>query len=360
MRKHWIRIISLSVGGLALLGFILVQADWLSLGKANAPEKNTPKLSEDRRPPVKGMIVKKAALQNRIKVTGTLLPDEEVSVTSEVAGRVVSINFAEGQQVSQGTLLVKINDAELRAQLERLKAQVQLYENREFRQRKLLEKGGVSQDEYEGIVAELNAFRAQVKETQAQIQRTEIRAPFAGIVGLRQVSNGSYINPGTSVVRLVNQQRLKVEFSVPEKYANAVRAGQKILVSGESLSEALPAQIYAIEPKINLETRTLTVRAYLNNSDNRLVPGAFVDIAIILEELENAIEVPTVAVIPELGGQKVFIYKQGKAIYTPVKTGLRGEQTVQITEGLAPGDTLITSGILNVRPDIEVNLLAVE
>ncbi|NJL12953.1 MAG: efflux RND transporter periplasmic adaptor subunit [Microscillaceae bacterium] len=360
MKKHWIRIISLMALGLGLLVFILVQAKWLSFGKASAPEKTANKPIEDRRPPVRGMIIKKAVLQNRIKVTGTLLPDEEVSVTSEVAGRVVRINFAEGQQVSQGTLLVKINDAELRAQLERLKAQVQLYENREFRQRKLLEKGGVSQDEYEGIVAELNAFQAQVKETQAQIQRTEIRAPFAGTVGLRQVSNGSYINPGTSVVQLVNQQRLKIEFSVPEKYANAVRAGQKILVSGESLPEPLPAQIYAIEPKINLETRTLTVRAYLNNPNNRLVPGAFVDIAIILEEVENAIEVPTVAVIPELGGQKVFVYKAGKAIYTVVKTGLRGEQTVQITEGLLPGDTLITSGILNVRPNVEVNLLTVE
>ncbi len=363
MKKHWVRILSIVSIVIIILGILAFQTGWISLSspKENKEAKSDTKTSQNNLPLVRASIMKSTTLVDAIKVTGTLLPNEEVELTSEIAGKIISINFQEGQNVAQGALLVKMNNAELTAQVDRLKAQITLYENREYRQRKLLEKGGVSQDEYEGIVAELNALKAQLREIQATLLKTEIRAPFAGTIGLRKVSNGSYVNPGTSIVRLVNLQKLKIEFSVPEKYSAKIKVGQSVLVRSEILTgDTLKAFIYAVEPKINLETRTLTVRAELNNAQQRLIPGGFVDIEIILATYPNSIQIPSIALIPELGGQKVFKYQNGKAMAVDVKTGIRGQQFLQITEGLSLGDTVITSGILNIRPGAEVELQGID
>lgn len=363
MKKHWVRILSIGIIIIVILGIVVVQAGWLGLGTPNEKKttENEAKANSNKLPLVRASIMKSTNLVDAIKVTGSLLPNEEVELTSEIAGKIISINFREGQNVAQGALLVKMNNAELTAQVDRLKAQITLYENREYRQRKLLEKGGVSQDEYEGIVAELNALKAQLREIQATLLKTEIRAPFAGTIGLRKVSNGSYVNPGTSIVRLVNLQKLKIEFSVPEKYSSKIKVGQSVLVRSEILSgDTLQAYVYAIEPKINLETRTLTVRAELNNAQQKLIPGGFVDIEIILATYPNSIQIPNIALIPELGGQKVFKYQNGKAMAIDVKTGIRGQQFLQITDGLSIGDTVITSGILNIRPGAEVELQGID
>ncbi len=361
MQKHWIRTVSIIFTLVIILGLVALQTGWIGLGAAKEEKNNAasaPNKSENKDlPEVRADIIKHSTLIDAIKVTGTLLPNEEVELTSEIAGKITAINFQEGQIVGKGALLVRMNNTELTAQVDRLKAQITLYENREYRQRKLLEKGGASQDEYDAVLAELNALKAQVRETQANLSKTEIRAPFSGTVGLRKVSNGSYVNPGTSIVSLVNLQKLKIEFSVPEKYSGQIKKGLKILVRSEILEgDILEALVYAIEPKINLETRTLTVRAEMNNSQQRLIPGGFVDIEIILGQYPNTIQIPTIALIPELGGQKVFRYEKGMAVTVPVKTGIRGQQVIQITEGLSIGDTIITSGILNVRPDAEVKL----
>lgn len=366
MQKHWIRIVSILFTLVILIGLIALQAGWINLQGSNkekeAKDTAAPSKSKEKDlPSVRASIIKSTTLSDAIKVTGTLLPNEEVELTSEVAGKIIGINFKEGQAVSQGALLVRMSNTELTAQLDRLKAQITLYENREYRQRKLLEKGGASQDEYDAVLSELNALKAQVRETEANLSKTEIRAPFSGTVGLRKVSNGSYVNPGTSIVSLVNLQKLKIEFSVPEKYSSKIKKGLKILVRSEILEgDTLEAFVYAIEPKINLETRTLTVRAELNNAQQRLIPGGFVDIEIILAQYPNTIQIPTIAIIPELGGQKVFRYENGTAVTVPVKTGVRGEQTIQVTDGLSVGDTVITSGILNVRPGSKVDLQEVK
>ncbi len=363
MKKHWVRILSIGIIAIVFLSILAWQSGWINLSSSKEKQttENNTKASKSSLPLVRASIMRSTTLVDAIKVTGTLLPNEEIELTSEIAGKIISINFQEGQNVAQGALLVKMSNAELTAQVDRLKAQITLYENREYRQRKLLEKGGVSQDEYEGIVAELNALKAQLREIQATLLKTEIRAPFAGTIGLRKVSNGSYVNPGTSIVRLVNLQKLKIEFSVPEKYSAKVKAGQSVLVRSEILAgDTLQAYIYAVEPKINLETRTLTVRAELNNAQQRLIPGGFVDIEIILASYPNSIQIPNIALIPELGGQKVFKYQNGKAVAVDVKTGIRGQQFLQITEGLSLGDTIITSGILNIRPGAEIELQGID
>ncbi|MDX2302946.1 MAG: efflux RND transporter periplasmic adaptor subunit [Microscillaceae bacterium] len=334
------------------------------IGKANstptAPKKaNTPPGGAGAAPQevfAKATVVKKSNMTDKIKVTGSVLPNEQVELTSEVGGIITAINFSEGMRVGQGSVLVRIQDAELHAQSERLDAQIKLYENREYRQQKLLEKGGVSQDEYDAVLAELNALKAQKKEVQAKIAKTIITAPFSGTVGLRKVSKGSYINPGTPIVSLVNLDQLKIEFSIPEKYMSKLSIGQTVNIRSEVSEDAFVGRIYAIEPRIDLTTRTITARAILNNPGNTIMPGAFVTIEIILKEYPDAVQIPSVAIIPELGGQKVFKYQGGKSVSVPVKTGIRTAGSVQITEGLSIGDTVITSGILNMRPNIDVKL----
>ncbi len=356
--RKTIRIVSLSIILLVLVVAVVLKTGLFSFGaeKEKSSETSASSAGPSNEVLGRGTVVKKSKLVDRIRVTGTVLPNEEVELTTEVGGIITQINFQEGQQIAQGALLVKINASDLQAQLERLEAQAELYKNREYRQKKLLERGGVSQDEYDAVLSELNALKAQIKEVRARILKTEIRAPFSGTVGLRNVSKGSFVNPGTSIVRLVNISKLKIEFSAPEKYMNKLNPGQTVNIISELNKETYQGKIYAIEPKINLDTRTLTARAILNNSDRSLMPGAFVNVEIILKEYDDALQVPAIAVIPELGGQKVYLYRDGKAEDTPIQTGIRTEKKVQVTEGLQPGDTIISSGLLNIRPGVKVKL----
>lgn len=361
--KRAIRVFSISVITLLIIVGLVFRSDLISKGTDSDKKKDAAKTetkSSSKAIPAKAIKIKAGKLVDRIRITGTVLPNEDVNLTSEAGGIIKQINFSEGQLVNQGSLLVKINDAEIKAQLERLESQLELYKNREYRQKKLLEKGGVSQDEYDAVLAEFNAIKAQIKEAQAKILKTEIRAPFSGTVGLRNVSLGTYINPGTSIVSLVNLDKLKIEFSVPEKYMTRLQKGQKVFIRSDVSESTYEARVYAIQPKIDLETRTIQARAILENPRKTLMPGAFVNIEIILKEYEEAVQVPSITVISELGGQKVFLYKQGQAVPTKVKTGIRTSKSVQILEGVAAGDTLISSNLLGLRPGLEVNLLEVK
>jgi membrane fusion protein (multidrug efflux system) len=273
---------------------------------------------------------------------------------------ITQINFQEGTQVQKGMILVKINDADLKAQYEKLTYREDLLAKKEFRQRKLLEKGGVSQDEYDTSLAELNALRAEKKELEVKIAKTELKAPFSGVIGLRQVSQGAYLTQGSPIAKLVNTDKLKVEFSVPEKYMPKLKIGQKVEITFGESTEKLNAEVYAIEPKLNLNTRTLTAKAWINAQNTTLKPGAFVKVELIWDNFEKAIEIPTYALIPDIDNPKIYQYRQGKAISKNVKTGIRTSENVQIEEGIMEGDTIITSGIMNLRPNIPVKLLEVK
>jgi membrane fusion protein, multidrug efflux system len=346
--------------GLVAVVLFAYQMGWLNLNANEAKKIAKPDTKAQGTPPtlVKAMVVSQSSLVDQIQVTGTILPNEEVTLTSEVGGMIQAINFTEGSTVAQGSILVKLNSADLVAQHEKLTYRANLLENKENRQRKLLEKGGVSQEEYESSLAEWNAVKAEIRELNARILKTEIRAPFSGTIGLRSVGKGSYINPGTNIARLVNLDMLKAEFSIPEKYSNQIQKGQKVIINHEG-ERVYEAQIYAVEPKINLNTRTVTAKAVFQNTDNSLMPGTFVNIKIILKQYEKAIQIPSSALIPELGGQKVYKYQAGKAVSTKIETGVRGNENVQVISGLQMGDTLITSGLLNLRPNIEVKLVKV-
>lgn len=319
-------------------------------GKGSLPNPAARKIGVD------GEIVKAKSLQNTIFSNGTLISNEEVELRSEISGKITQILFEEGRRVKKGDLLVKINDSELQATLKKNKSRETLARDREFRYRQLLEKNLTSQQEYDVQLSELNSVIADVDFTKAQIEKTEIQAPFDGVIGLRSVSVGSYISPQTRIATLQSTNPMKVDFSVPQKYFGLIREGKTIFVKLASTGRTYTGKIYAVEPKIDLNTRTVQARALIPNERNELTPGAYVEINIVLESLDTAVLVPTEVIVPDISGEKVFVYKNGKAFAQTVTTGIRTENEIQIVSGLSVGDTLITSGIIQLRPNGNVKL----
>ena len=247
--------------------------------------------------PVSAEIIKPKELSNKIKVTGTILANESVELKSEITGKVSNIYFNEGDRIPKGKLLFSINDDELNAQLEKLKYNKKLYEDNEYRQKRLLEKEAISKEEYEIALTELNTIEADIKLLQTQIEKAHIRAPFTGVIGLRKISEGSYISPNTSIANFFSIDPIKIEFSIPGKYSNQIRKGQNINFTVESLDEVFSGTVYAIEPQIDPDTRTLMVRAISENKNRNLFPGQFANIEITLETINDALLVPTMSVM---------------------------------------------------------------
>jgi membrane fusion protein, multidrug efflux system len=295
-------------------------------------------------------VVSPTAYQNRITSTGTVLPNEEVQLSSEIAGRVTGIRFDEGGRVKKGQLLMTVNDEELRAQLQKLRSNQKLYRDMEERQRTLLEKDYISRQEYDQVSNQLAAVNADIRALQASLDKATVRAPFDGVIGLRQVSEGSCVAANTPVARLVDSSPVKIDFSVPGRYSSMVKEGDIISFTAEGNPQVYEAKIYAVDPSIDPTTRTMRVRALYANSKEEVMPGSFVRINITLKEMEEAILLPTESIVPEIDGHKVFLVKGGKAVPQMVHIGQRSDRLIQIIEGIAPGDTVVQSGILQVRP----------
>ncbi len=348
-----IKRISIWIVILVLLIVLILPKLILNKNKNNDTLSQNPRLQALS---VNGIIIKPKYLQNKIFSNGTLMSNEEVEIRSEITGKITQILFEEGKKVKKGELLVKINDAELQATLKKNKSRETLARDKEYRYRQLLEKNLTSQQEYDVALGELNSVLADIEFTQAQIEKTEIRAPFDGIIGLRSVSVGSYISPQTRIATLQNTNPIKVDFSVPQKYFGLIKEGKTIYVKSSSTGKVYTGKIYAVEPKIDQNTRTVQARALIPNERGELTPGAYVEIDIVLEEFNNAILVPSETVVPDFEGEKVFIYRNGRAVPQYVTTGIRTEKEVQILNGLKTGDTLITSGIIQLKPNIKVKL----
>ncbi|MFD3000706.1 efflux RND transporter periplasmic adaptor subunit [Pontibacter toksunensis] len=305
-------------------------------------------------------VVTPTAYQNQITSTGTVLPNEDVELRSEISGRVTNINFEEGTRVKKGQLLLTVNDADMRAQLQKLQSNRKLYSDMEERQRTLLEKDYISRQEYDQVNNQLATATADIQALRATLDKAYIRAPFDGVVGLRQVSEGSFVTAATPIARMVDISPVKIEFSIPGRYSQMIKAGDKITFTAEGSPETYEAKIYAIQPSIDPATRTLQVRALFENKNEEVRPGAFVKINLGLKEVEEAILVPTESIIPEAAGHKLFLVKSGKAVPKMVKIGQRSEKQIQILEGIEPGDTIIQSGVLQARPGADLTIRKVQ
>ena len=326
----------------------------LSSGDSGQAMQNLERMNTEV--PVTAYIVSYEKLSNNVFTTGSILANEEVELRSEISGKIVEILFREGAFVSKGDLLVKINDSDLQAELRKAASKVKLIEDREARQRQLAQNQMISQEDYESTLNDLEASKAEYDLIKSRIDKTEIRAPFSGVVGLREVSEGSFVTSTTNIARLQNLSNLKVDFAIPQKYAAQVKIGDEISFKLSGSDFQYKAKIFAIEPKIDPSTRTLKLRAICTATYKNLFPGAFVNAALDLKETDQAILIPSVAIVPELKGQLVYLYKGGTVMPQKVEIGLREDKQVQITSGLTAGDTVVTSGILQMRPGIKVKI----
>ncbi|WP_460984705.1 efflux RND transporter periplasmic adaptor subunit [Spirosoma fluminis] len=304
---------------------------------------------------VNGFVVITKRLQEDVVSSGSLLPNEQVDIYPEISARITQLNIQEGQPVTKGALLVKLFDADLRAQLLKLQAQADNARRTEERNKQLLARGGISQQEYDIVTTNLRSSLADIELVKANLQRTEIRAPFSGVIGLRNVSSGAVVSPNTLIARLQQVSSLKLDFSIPEKYGQAVRTGATISFLVDGTKQPSQAVVYAIEPGVDQQTRNLRIRARVNNASAQFRPGTFARVTLAIQNQQSLV-VPTQAVIPQTRTNQVVVIKGGKAQFRDVTTGLRTAGTIQILSGIQAGDTVATTGLLFLKPDSPVKV----
>jgi membrane fusion protein (multidrug efflux system) len=306
---------------------------------------------------VDGFIVRPQSVSDKIEVPGSLLPSEQTQIKSEVSGRVVQLNFKEGTTVEKGALLVKLFDGDLQNQLKKLEIQLQIAEKTQERQSELLKINGISQQDYDLAQLNVQTLSVDIEATKIAISKTEIRAPYRGQVGLRNLSLGTYISPSDIITTLRQVSELKLEFSIPEKYAKEINKGNKVFFKVDGGAQLHTATVIATENSVEQTTRTLRVRAIVNRNHAELVPGIFASVNLLLGKNNNALMVPTQAVIPSARNKQVIVLRKDVAQFVTVETGVRDSVFVQIVNGIKAGDTIITSGLMVVRPNSKVKVM---
>jgi membrane fusion protein (multidrug efflux system) len=344
---RWLLLLVIVAAGLAL-------PKWLVSRAKSAPTAVKPVVEE--RLPVRVEEVQPGPLEELLITTGTVLANEQVEVVAEISGKIEEILFREGSVVETGAVLIRLDTSTLSAERERARHRFELVQRQEARQQELLDEGLVSQEEYDSSLSQLNVLQAELLLSEVELEKAEIRAPFAGIIGLRAVSPGSFVSSQTRLTTLQDVDPVKIEFSVPEAYARDLAVGDPVRFGIKGLDGEFVGTVYALEPAIDLETRSLTLRATSPNPDRKLVPGAFAEVRVAVREVPNALSLPAIAVVPELGGKKVFVLEEGLAQPRVVETGIRTDTRVEITRGLEPGERVIVSNIPRLRAGIAVEV----
>jgi membrane fusion protein (multidrug efflux system) len=336
----------LIIGLVGLIGYRITK---------NSDGKGPKDKEKDKQPiTVSGTVVRLQTFDNNLALSGSIEANEQVEIRSEVSGIVKDIYFQEGSNVSKGQVLFKVNDIELKAQLAQAKTKESLASENERRAKLLLQKEAISQEEYDVARADFKSAQAQSQLIQAQIEKTSVRAPFSGKIGLRSISPGTYVTPTLLVAKLVNIGQLKITFSIPEKYASQVKKNATISFKVTGSNESYSAKIYAIEPEVEIATRTLKVRALANNSHGKLLPGTFANVQLPLDIIKDAVVIPTEAIIPVQDGKKVFIANKGMAKEVMVETATRTDASILVLEGLKAGDTVLTSGVMSLKDEAPI------
>lgn len=294
-----------------------------------------------------------ADYRENLRITGTVLPAEVVELQPEVAGKLISFHVAEGTPVAQGQLIAKLNDADLQAQ--RLKIQALLRNARleAERNRNLWEARAIPRETYDLSLVQVETQEADLALNAAQIAKTEIRAPFDGVIGTRNVSPGAMVGTSTILAKFYQNTRLKIQAEIPAAFRSRLSLNSDLKVVSGSGDRYL-ARIFAVEPGADPAARTFTVRAALQQTQTSLLPGDFVTVEIALDVIPGAIRIPTEALVPVLKGQQVFLIKNGMAKPQPVQIGNRNDSNVLVLSGLSPGDSVITRGVLFVKPGAPV------
>ncbi len=334
--------------GLALSGLLLLGA----VALAQPPRPKPAGL------PVKAAPVRIGTVTHDVSAVGTLLANESVMIRPEVAGRVAEIHFGEGQPVAAGALLVTLDAAEVRAQLDASRADERLTEQRAERAAELFTKNFISQQALEDAREAYKKATAQRQENEARFSKSEIRAPFDGIVGLRQVSVGAYLKAGEDIVRLDKIDVMKLDFRVPEVYLGRIRRDQPVAVGVDAFpGERFAGRVYALETTVDERTRTVLLRGRVENRGVRLRPGMFARVTLELGASEKALLIPEQAIVPRGGRNFVFRVVDGKAALTEVALGARTPGQVEIVKGLKPGERVVTDGQIKLQDGLPVMVL---
>lgn len=326
---------------------------------SNNNKKDMPQGKKPGAPPalqVEGYVIVPETFAADIQIAGTLIPMEETEIHPEISGKLTMLSIKEGAWVRKGTLIGRVFDEDLRAGLKKLQVQLEVAHKTMSRQNDLLKIGGISQQDYDLSVLNVNSLQADIAVLQTEIEKTYIRAPFNGRLGFKNVSIGAYVTPSTVITTIRQTDQLKLEFSVPEKYAALVEAGGFVPFTTESQKGKYRGKIIATESSINENTRTLAVHALVPNGSNELKAGGFANVTFDLGENNTAVMIPTQAIIPEARDKKVIVYNAGKASFTTVETGARNEGKVEILKGLQIGDTVITTGLLAIKPGSNITI----
>lgn len=305
---------------------------------------------------VDGIIVTFQPLSNEVSLTGSLIPNERTDLFPEIQGRLISIPAREGSEVNKGDILAKIQDTDLQAQFRKIKAQLELAHIQESRLKKLLAVQGVSKDEYETTLYQLQALQADSDLIQSQLAKTVLRAPYTGTIGLRYVSEGAMVNPTIRILSMQKTKPLKIDFTVPEKYTHLLQKGESVYFTTQQDSQKYRATIIATEGMMDENTRSLKVRAISEGSADKLYPGAFVRVLLASGKTAQSMVVPAISIIPVLKGQKVLVCRNSLVEEVSVLTGIRYEDSIEILSGLEPGDTVLTSGIMSLKPGAPVEV----
>lgn len=337
---------------------LLIGSKFIFFSKKEDKQAGTNKNKNAMPIAVNYFVVTSTGFSSDVFATGKIGAFNQIEILPEVSGKVTDIYFKEGETVSKGSALVKLNDADLQAQLLKSKTQAKLSEQKLERLKKLIAVNGISQEDYDVQENELNGFKADQAFILAQLAKTTIIAPFTGVLGLKNISEGSFVSSNTPIASLVQLNPLYVEFSIPEKYSTLFKKGLLVTFSSYNLegTKTYSASIYAIEPKVDETTKTIKARA-MYNGNQLFYPGSFVKVFINLQDEKNTLLIPTQAVIPTLKGQKVILCKNGVSLEAMVRIGVRTDEKIQVLEGLSEGDTVITTGLLSIKKESKLKLL---
>jgi membrane fusion protein (multidrug efflux system) len=310
--------------------------------------------------PVDGHIVKPEVLNDELEITGTLQPNQEVDIVSELPRKIVRINAKDGATVSTGQLLFEMDNADLLAQLDKLQQQEKLAKLNEERLRDLIQHEAVVQQDYDQSFTNLKVIQAQIAELQVMLNKTRIRAAFSGQLGIVHVYPGAVVSVNTILTHLQDNSQVKLDFHVPEKYAQTINLGsiQKFTVASDT--KQYNAKVVAREASVDQSTRTLLVRAVSLNPGRVLLAGQSARLKLSLHSSTEALTVSSQALIPSSQGYSVYIVKNDQAQLTPVEIGKRGDYSVEILHGLNKGDTVVTSNLLRLMPGATVRLVSIK
>jgi membrane fusion protein (multidrug efflux system) len=309
---------------------------------------------------VEGLVVKPQSLSADIRVPGTIMASESTVIHPEVPGRIVELNIREGGYANKGALLAKLYDGDLQAQLRKLEVQLKIAEQTEQRQGELLKIQGISRQDYDLSLLLVQTLKADIDINREAIRKTEIRAPFSGKLGLKNVSPGAYVTSATALTTISQVSNLKIQFNVPERYGALLTNGHPVTFAIDGTDKTFNASVLATEVMIDELTRSLAIRATIRDKDPALIPGAFAEVKIVLGRSDEALMIPSIIVIPQGRKKQVFQYKGGKVLPVEIETGVRDSIRIEVTKGLKTGDTVITSSLLFLRSGMDVEVSRVE